>query len=121
MSNIAVSYIQEFNELYDKGKGYTNQTSNKHLTKILIKAEVKSEVLINEKKFKGEVVPVIKPLYQWITFHYGRRYFIIGCLNKGLQPIEIMQITGHEDFSVFQNYVKFAVNDSVEKLNKAWD
>jgi|GEM_PF-3528764 len=121
MSSKAVSYIKEFNDLYGVGKGYTNQTSNKHLTKILIKAEVSSEFLINEKDYKGEIISVTKPLYDWITFHYGRRYFIIGCLNKGLQPLEIMQITGHEDFGVFQNYVKFADNDSVEKLNKAWD
>lgn len=121
MSDKAVSYIKEFNDLYGVGKGYTNQTSNKHLTKILIKAEVNNEVLINEKDYKGDVISIIKPLYDWITFHYGRRYFIIGCLNKGLQPLEIMQITGHEDFAVFQNYVKFADNDSVEKLNKAWN
>ncbi|QBA22299.1 hypothetical protein EU348_14280 [Chryseobacterium indologenes] len=120
MSDKAVSYIKEFNDLYGIGKGYTNQTSNKHLTKILIKAEVNSEVLINEKDYKGDVISIIKPLYDWITFHYGRRYFIIGCLNKGLQPLEIMQITGHEDFAVFQNYVKFADDDSVDKLNSVW-
>ncbi|PWN60451.1 site-specific integrase [Chryseobacterium viscerum] len=121
MSSKAVSYIKEFNNLYRVGKGYTNQTSNKHLTKILIKAEVNNEFLIYEKDYKGEIIAITKPLYEWITFHYGRRYFIIGCLNKGLQPLEIMQITGHEDFGVFQNYVQFADNDSVEKLNKAWD
>ncbi|WP_265131757.1 site-specific integrase [Chryseobacterium oranimense] len=120
MSAKAVSYIKEFNDLYGIGKGYTNQTSNKHLTKILIKAEVNSEFLINEKDYKGDVISVTKPLYNWITFHYGRRFFIIGCLNRGLPPLEIMQITGHEDFSVFQNYVKFAVDDSVNKLTNAW-
>lgn len=120
MSDKAVSYIKEFNDLYGVGKGYTNQTSNKHLTKILIKAEVNSEFLINEKDYKGDVIPVTKPLYDWITFHYGRRFFIIGCLNRGLAPLEIMQITGHEDFSVFQNYVKFAVDDSVNRLTNAW-
>ncbi len=31
-----------------------------------------------------------------------------------------MQITCHEDFSVFQNYVKFAVDDSVNILTDAW-
>ena len=121
MSSKAVTYIKQFNDLYGVGKGYTNQTSNKHLTKILIKAEVNSEVLINEKDYKGDVISIIKPLYEWITFHYGRRYFIIGCLNKGLQPLEIMQITGHEDFAVFQNYVKFADNDSVDKLSSVWN
>nr|WP_306592651.1 tyrosine-type recombinase/integrase [Chryseobacterium sp. WG14] len=121
MSSKAVSYIEEFNKLYGVGKGYTNQTSNKHLTKILIKAEVSSDFLINEKNYKGELVSITKPVYEWITFHYGRRYFIIGCLNRGLQPLEIMQITGHEDFAVFQNYVKFADNDSVDKLNKVWN
>ncbi|WP_080778062.1 site-specific integrase [Chryseobacterium phocaeense] len=120
MSVKAVSYIKEFNDLYGVGKGYTNQTSNKHLTKILIKAEISEEILINEKDYKGDVIAVVKPLYDWVTFHYGRRYFIIGCLNRGLQPLEIMQITGHEDFGVFQNYVKFADNDNVKKLNKAW-
>jgi len=120
MSSKAVSYIKEFNDLYGLGNGFTNQTSNKHLTKILIKAEVNNEFLINEKDYKGEIISVTKPLYEWITFHYGRRYFIIGCLNRGLQPLEIMQITGHEDFAVFQNYVKFADNDSVDKLNSAW-
>lgn len=120
MSDKAVSYIKEFNDLYGVGKGYTNQTSNKHLTKILIKAEVNSEFLINEKDYKGDVIPITKPLFEWITFHYGRRFFIIGCLNKGLAPLEIMQITGHEDFSVFQNYVKFAVDDSVNRLTNAW-
>lgn len=120
MSSIAVSYIKEFNDLYGKGKGYTNQTSNRHLTKILIRAEINDDVLINEKNYKGDIIQVVKPLYEWITFHYGRRYFIIQCLNKGLQPLQIMQITGHEDFGVFQNYVKFADDDSVEKLNFAW-
>lgn len=120
LSADAVAYIKQYNELYDIGKGYTNQTSNKHLTKILIKAKVDSEVLINEKDYKGHIVSVTKPLYEWITFHYGRRYFIIECLKRGMQPLQIMQITGHEDFSVFKGYVKFADDDSVDELNKAW-
>jgi integrase len=120
MSPDALKYVKQYNDLYGIGKGFSNQTSNKHLTKILMKAEVDSEVLINEKDYKGDIISITKPLYEWITFHYGRRYFIIECLKRGMQPLRIMQITGHEDFSVFQGYVKFADDDSVDELSKIW-
>ncbi|UQB69462.1 tyrosine-type recombinase/integrase [Epilithonimonas zeae] len=120
MSDRAILYIKEFHNLYGVGKSFTNQTINKHLTKILIKAEVNKVTLINQKNYKGDIEAIKKPLYQWITFHYGRRFFIIECLKKGLDPLEIMQITGHEDFSVFQGYVKYASEDTARKLSDAW-
>lgn len=121
MTNKAIAYIKEYFDLYGIGGGFTSQTTNKHLTKILMLAEIDREELLFEKNHLGILEEIRKPMYEWITFHYGRRYFIIKCLEKGMQPLQIMDITGHEDFSVFQAYVKFSEADSVEKLNEAWD
>lgn len=120
MTNRAIAYIKEYFDLYGVGGGFTSQTTNKHLTKILMLAEIDREELLFVKNHLGILEEIRKPMYKWITFHYGRRYFIIKCLEKGMQPLQIMDITGHEDFSVFQAYVKFSEADSVEKLNDAW-
>lgn len=121
MTNRAIAYIKEYFDLYEIGGGFTSQTTNKHLTKILMLAEIDREELLFEKNHLGILEEIRKPMYEWITFHYGRRYFIIKCLEKGMQPLQIMEITGHEDFSVFQTYVKFSEADSLERLNEAWD
>ncbi|WP_294266758.1 tyrosine-type recombinase/integrase [uncultured Chryseobacterium sp.] len=121
MTDRAITYIKEYFDLYGIGGGFTSQTTNKHLTKILMLAEVDREELLFEKNYLGVLEEIRKPMYEWITFHYGRRYFIIKCLERGMQPLQIMEITGHEDFSVFQAYVKFSEADSLDKLNMAWD
>ncbi len=121
MSNTAISYIKDYYEQYGIGGGYSNQTTNWHLKKIMIAAELTRLETVIEKDYTGAFINTSKPIYEWLSFHYGRRFFIIKCLEMGMKELEIMEITGHEDYRVFKGYVKFADQKVIDELNRVWE
>jgi hypothetical protein len=49
---------------------------------------------------------IVKPKYEYITFHTARKYFITECLMKRVPINKIMEWSGHNsDFRVFERYI----------------
>ena len=47
----------------------------------------------------------VKPKYELITTHCGRRTFICNALAMGISPSVVMQWTGHADYKSMQPYI----------------
>jgi integrase len=56
-----------------------------------------------------------------ISTHTGRRTFCTMALRKGMNPHEIMKITGHKKIEVFNKYLRITSNELKTSLNKAFE
>jgi integrase len=56
-----------------------------------------------------------------MTTHLGRRTFITLCLEKGMLPNEIMQITGHTDMEMLMRYFNKDKEEVRAKAMQLWN
>lgn len=59
---------------------------------------------------------VIKPRYEYIRMHTGRRTFATNAYNAGILAIKIMKITGHTTERSFFKYIKIDKEKNAEEL-----
>lgn len=81
---------------------------NKIIKIIARKAGIKEDFTlvrtVNDKKIK-----VIKPKHKFISAHTARRSFCTNAYNAGMQPHQIMVMSGHKSEKVFYNYIKSSI------------
>ncbi|MFC2121113.1 tyrosine-type recombinase/integrase [Bacteroidota bacterium] len=71
--------------------------------------------------YKGrKLIQEIKPLYQVITSHIGRKTFITLCLMKGIAIQDVMKMSGHSDYRSMRAYISIPRSHLVE-VAKKWD
>lgn len=71
--------------------------------------------------FKGsERVDVVKPKYEMVGTHTGRRTFICNALVMGISPEIVMKWTGHTSYKQMQPYIDVA-NEEKKKAMKLFD
>lgn len=99
-------YSLELMQKYDfKLPVITNQKTNEQLKKICKIAGI--DIRVMTTKFKGvKVISEIKPKFELITTHTGRRTFITLSLERGMAPELIMEITGQKTYREFKKYLK---------------
>lgn len=51
---------------------------------------------------------IVKPKYELIGTHCGRRTFISNALSLGASPQVVMKITGHSDYAAMKPYIAIA-------------
>lgn len=101
-------------------KKYSNQTMNKYLKEIGKQAGIddKTEKILYQGSKRIEK---IKPKYEFIGTHTGRRTFITLSLEKGMRPEIVMRITGHKDYESFKKYIKLTDKVVSEEFKRVWD
>lgn len=57
----------------------------------------------------------VKPKYEWVGTHTGRRSFISNALASGMPPHIVMKFTGHSDYKSMEPYI-----DSTEQAQKEY-
>ena len=91
----------------------SNQKMNDYL-KDIGKA-MKFDTPIREVYFKGNKrYEEVKPKYELLTTHCGRRTFVVNALTLGIPSEVIMRWTGHSDYESMKPYMKI-----VDKLKKS--
>lgn len=76
---------------------------------------------IREVEFRGaERNEYIRPKYDLLTTHCGRRTFICNALALGIPPQTVMAITGHSDYTAMKPYIAVA-NSSIEDAMAAFN
>ncbi len=69
--------------------------------------------------YKGnERIDVIKPKYELIGTHKGRRTFICNALGMGIPPQVVMKWTGHSDYKSMKPYIDVADEIKAEAMKK---
>jgi integrase len=72
-------------------------------------------------RFKGGVrETLVKPKYELIGVHTGRKTFVTLSLEKGMTAEEVMAISGHKDYKSFKRYVNITEQRKKAAMLRAW-
>ena len=97
-----------------------NMKYNIELKNIAKLAEIDMPVTIVEY-VGAERIEVIKPKYEFVSSHMGRRTFVTLSLEKGLRAEIVMKITGHKDYKSFKRYIEITSKVKHQEMMKAWN
>jgi|JI6StandDraft_1071083.scaffolds.fasta_scaffold44933_2 integrase len=113
-------YSLELMQKYDfKLPVITNQKTNEQIKKICKIAGI--DTMVMTTKFKGvEVIREIKPKFELIVTHTGRRTFITLSLERGMAPELIMEITGQKTYREFRKYLKLTEKVVTTAMTNVW-
>lgn len=96
-----------------------NYTYNVKLKEIGQLAEVNLMVEFVEYK-DGKKTITLKPKYELLSSHCGRRTFITNALRKGISERLIMKITGHKSIRSFEKYIKLTETEAQDAFMDAF-
>jgi integrase len=115
---ITIPVLPPVKEIYEQGLPYkiSTQKLNKHIKTICSQAEINELVMgkkINKETNRNE--KKLRPKYNYISSHTGRRTFATLHYNKIPTPI-IMRVTGHKKESTFLEYINQNNDDHLDKF-----
>lgn len=100
---------------------YSNQKYNSYLKDLGAAVEFDEEIEFSQK-IGRRTISTTKPKSEVISSHTARRTFVTMSLKFGLSAEEIMQVTGHKDYSSFKKYVSFNKKEETKKrLEEKWN
>jgi len=116
--NITIPVLPPVKEIYEQGLPYkiSTQKLNTHIKTICKLAEI-NELVMGKKKNKETKrnEKKLRPKYEYISTHTGRRTFATLHYNKIPTPI-IMRVTGHKKESTFLAYINQNNDDHIDKF-----
>ncbi len=94
-----------------------NQTMNRDLKTLCRLAGINEEVRITQ--YRGtQRIDTVKPKYELIGTHTGRRTFIVNALSLGVPPNIVMKWTGHSDYKAMRPYIDIADDVKAREMTK---
>jgi len=63
-------------------------------------------------------VPVFKAVHEKLSWHWGRRSFVMQSIKRGMREGDIIKITGHSTIEAMKPYFEILqenVNDAMKK------
>jgi site-specific recombinase XerD len=101
-----------------KVRAITNQKMNKYVKELCKLAGLTEPFEVHT--FKGSLkVSSVKPKYELISSHTGRRTFATNLLNNGVPAEIVMQFTGHRDYKSFSKYINIPKKTQINIVRKA--
>ena len=92
---------------------------NQFLKKLGKRLEIDTPVSVSQ--FYGSArQDEIRPKYELLSSHAGRRTFICNALAMGISPSVVMKWTGHSEYSAMKPYIDIA-DDIKKKSMKLFD
>jgi len=82
----------------------SNQKCNVHIKELCQMAGIDAPVTI-AYRIGNKTYKSVKPKYEVISFHSGRRTFVSLALKLGATAEEVRRITGHHSYSVMEKYM----------------
>ncbi len=95
----------------------TSQELGRYIKEIGKRAGIVSNVEITEIKGNQTIINR-KSKYEMITTHTARRSFATNMFYDGMNPIDIMKITGHKKLETFQKYIVSDPNREKERQQR---
>jgi integrase/recombinase XerD len=56
-----------------------------------------------------------------VSPHVCRHTFAVRCLERGIHPLRLQRLLGHESFETTQIYLNFCSEDVVREFHRKWD
>ena len=95
----------------------SNQRSNEYIH--LLCKEAKIDEQVRQTYYKGnDRIDVVRPKYELVGSHTGRRTFICNALAMGIPPQVIMKWTGHSDYKAMKPYIDVCDEIKAEQMKK---
>ena len=95
----------------------SNQKMNTYLHELCKLAKIDDP--IRQTYFKGnERIDIVKPKYELIGTHAGRRTFICSALALGIPAQVVMKWTGHSDYKAMKPYIDIADDIKAKAMQK---
>jgi integrase len=95
----------------------SNQKMNDYLKELCKLAEIDEPV--SEIYYRGnERIEDVRPKYELMGTHAGRRTFICNSLALGIPAQVVMKWTGHSDYKAMKPYIDIADTVKVNEMNK---
>ena len=96
----------------------TNQKMNLYLKELCKIAKIDESFEVHT--FKGKTSKVdLKPKYELVSTHTGRRTFATNLLLKGIPAQTVMLFTGHRDYKSFTKYVNIPKSAQMQTIKNA--
>ena len=96
---------------------YTNQAMNRDIKELCKIAGINEEIRITT--YKGNVrTDKIRPKWELVGTHTGRRTFIVNALSLGIPPSVVMKWTGHNDYKSMKPYIDIVDSIKAESMTK---
>lgn len=107
--------LQQYNYELPTFPAYRVSEFNKIIRKSCKEAEIDSPRIIL-KRHQGNVTEIIKPKYEMVSSHTGRRTFCTLKFLKGMPSVAIMKFSGHKTERSFMKYLKLDMEVAAEKF-----
>ena len=96
---------------------YTNQAMNRDIKEICRLAGIDEGIRITT--YKGTVrTDEIRPKWELMGTHTGRRTFIVNALSLGIPPNVVMKWTGHSDYKSMKPYIDIVDTIKATSMSK---
>lgn len=96
---------------------YTNQAMNRDIKEICRLAGIDEGIRITT--YKGNIrTDEIRPKWELMGTHTGRRTFIVNALSLGIPPNVVMKWTGHSDYKSMKPYIDIVDSIKVTSMSK---
>lgn len=98
----------------------SEQKTNQHLKDIGVLAELTD--IITKDVLRGNTLEKIKKTKaEFLSTHISRKSFITISLSLGMNPIDVMSITGHSTFAAMKPYIRVTETQKRKALTNAWE
>lgn len=96
---------------------YTNQAMNRDIKEICRLAGIDEGIRVTT--YKGNVrTDEIRPKWELLGTHTGRRTFIVNALSLGIPPNVVMKWTGHSDYKSMKPYIDIVDSIKASSMTK---
>ncbi|MGM0636369.1 MAG: tyrosine-type recombinase/integrase [Bacteroidota bacterium] len=109
--------LQKILDKYDEGMPakVSDVKINLYIKKIAKAAKINEPIKVKSIK-NGTTIETNVSKYEKITNHTARRSFCTNAFNSGMQPVDIMTISGHKTEKAFFTYIKSTSRDRFDKI-----
>lgn len=97
----------------------SSQKTNDYLKEACKEAGINTDST-KETYIGQEPTKKLLPKYELISFHTARRTFATLSMNKNINHLAIMKITGHSNLNTFMKYVKTTTDFIDAELSGSW-
>jgi len=96
---------------------YTNQAMNRDIKEICRLAGIDEGIRVTT--YKGNVrTDEMRPKWELLGTHTGRRTFIVNALSLGIPPNVVMKWTGHSDYKSMKPYIDIVDSIKASSMTK---
>ena len=93
----------------------SNQKMNVYLKEVGEAAKIEDNIIFSVDN-KGKKETILRPKYELITTHTGRRSMVCNLYKAGVPAETIMRISGHKSHKQFMKYLRLTPEDHLDRV-----